>query len=115
MRAMPRSSAHPTRKPRISWSRCKKSQGDKMTRSKTHDKQDDCRSALLRRLVTLSPCHLVMNTALLVMLGTGTGCHKADSASPRHEISSTASSEESQGSPWFVDISDDAGLNFVHD
>jgi hypothetical protein len=69
-----------------------------MTRSKVHEEQHNFR----RRLFIL-----------LMMLGTVSGCHRA--GSPHHEASSPSPSEEPQDAPWFVDVTEEAGLNFLHD
>src|SRR5438034_10242942 len=77
----------------------------------------------LGHLVILSSCHLVMirlgklacSLTIVLLLALGAGCHKLSSASPHDEVSSTSASEEFQDSPWFVDITEDAGLTFVHD
>jgi hypothetical protein len=60
-------------------------------------------------------CGLIAGLGLLVtVLGLGLGCHKVDSAARNQPHSTPVSSEVSEA-PWFVDITEQVGLNFVHD
>src|SRR6516165_10684157 len=93
-----------------------------MTRSIGHDRDEHCTS-FRGHLVILSSCHLVTSrrgrlacgfTILLAVLGVQVGCHKPGTASFSMTTPSTAS-DESQVPPWFQEITEQAGLNFIHD
>src|SRR5262249_54073912 len=50
---------------------------------------------------------------LLALAGTVAGCHKTNSAS-RIEQASPVQPELQEAPPWFRDITDEVGLNFIH-
>src|SRR5205823_9559927 len=43
------------------------------------------------------------------------GCQKADSVSSTDHIGPVSAAAEADGPPWFVDVTAESGLNFVHD
>ena len=52
---------------------------------------------------------------LLIILGLVSGCQRAGSVSPGDDRSPVSARAEGQHLPWFVDITAESGLNFVHD
>src|SRR5207248_2072212 len=52
---------------------------------------------------------------LLASLGFLAGCQKADSVSSTDHIGPVSAAAEADGPPWFVDVTAESGLNFVHD
>jgi hypothetical protein len=50
-----------------------------------------------------------------VLVGLGAGCQKIDSAAISNESRSAPASQAAAEAPWFIDITEEAGLNFVHD
>src|SRR5260370_866833 len=68
-----------------------------MIRPTRYRTQHKSRTPFLRHLVILSSCHLVILSF---------GCHAQSPVPP---------GQESTGPPWFVDITEKVGLDFVHD
>jgi hypothetical protein len=52
---------------------------------------------------------------LLALLSIPAGCRKADSVSSAKDPGSVPGSAETDSPPWFVDVTAESGLNFVHD
>ena len=52
---------------------------------------------------------------LVALFGLALGCQKTDSAVPSNRSPSVPQQAEIDDSPWFVDITEQSGLNFVHD
>jgi hypothetical protein len=52
---------------------------------------------------------------LVALLGLGSGCQKIDSAAAKSQAQSLPPRAETDDAPWFVDITDQVGLKFVHD
>src|SRR5438552_3809680 len=52
---------------------------------------------------------------VIALLSLGSGCQKVDSASVGNESQPAPPSSALDESPWFIDITDKVGLNFVHD
>src|SRR5258708_4198335 len=51
----------------------------------------------------------------VLLAGTVTGCHKADSVAPPEQADASSSPDELEHLPWFREITEEVGLNFVHD
>src|SRR5207244_10377021 len=52
---------------------------------------------------------------VIALLSLGSGCQKVDSASLGNESQPAPLNSTLDESPWFVDITEKVGLNFVHD
>jgi hypothetical protein len=52
---------------------------------------------------------------LVTLLSLGSGCQKVDPAALRNEPHTAAVTPAAQEAPWFIDITEKVGLNFVHD
>jgi hypothetical protein len=52
---------------------------------------------------------------LLGLAGTAGGCHKADSGAPTDQARSASAVDLPAVPPWFRDVTEEVGLNFIHD
>jgi hypothetical protein len=63
-----------------------------------------------------APCPRLFGPSfLLIILGLVSGCQRAGSVSPADDRSPVSARAEGQHLPWFVDITAESGLSFVHD
>jgi hypothetical protein len=61
-------------------------------------------------------CKLVTGLAFpILLLGSAPGCHKVDATASRPAAQAMAVQPQAAEAPWFADITEQVGLNFVHD